>query len=139
MVKKCRTFNHTADVGLEARGGTREELFEALAEGAVDVVCDRSSVAAKETRNLIMEAEDTEALAVDFLGGVLCAIQTDRFMVADVHIDKMTETGLVADLNGEPYDSNRHEILTEVKAVTYHELKIEHDGDGWGGRVVLDL
>ncbi len=139
MVKHCRTFNHTADLGLEARGRTREELFEALAEGAADVVCDRSSVEPRETRNLIMEAEDTEALAVDFLSGVLCAIQTDRFMVAGVHVDKMTETGLVADLKGEPYDSERHEILTEVKAVTYHELKIEQDGDGWVGRVVLDL
>lgn len=139
MAKQCMTFDHTADVGLEARADTQAELFEALAEGLTDVVCDRSPVASKETRNLIMKAEDTEALAVDFLSGVLAEIQSDMFMVADVHVESITETSLVADLTGEEYDPDRHEIFTEVKAVTYHELKIENDGDSWVGRVVLDL
>jgi len=139
MAKQCRTFDHTADVGLQARADTQAELFEALAEGMADVVYDRSLVGSSEVRNLAAGAEDVENLAVDFLSDVLSAIQGDRFLVAEVHVESITATELLAVLRGEAYDPARHEILTEVKAVTYHELKIEHDGDGWVGRVILDL
>ena len=139
MAKHCETFDHTADVGLDARADTLAELFEALGEGLADVVCPRGSVAAAETQMIHVEAEDVEALAVDFLCEVLAAIQEHRFAVASVSVDEISDTAVAAELVGEPYDEARHEISTEVKAVTYHQLKITREADGWVGRVILDL
>ena len=73
MAKRCETFDHTADVGLSARADTLGELMEALAEGLMDVVCDRAGVRAAERREIRVESEDAEALAVDFLGVVVGA------------------------------------------------------------------
>lgn len=139
MAKHCETFDHTADVGLAAEADTLAELFEALAEGLVDVVCPRGQVAADAVREVSAAAEDVEALAVDFLCEVLAVVQGERFLVAEVRVARADETGVSAALVGEAYDPGRHELATEVKAVTYHQLKIAPCDGGWTGRVILDL
>jgi SHS2 domain-containing protein len=40
---------------------------------------------------------------------------------------------------GEPVDPARHELDHEVKAITYHGLKLERDGDGWLAEVIVDI
>ena len=183
MAKQCETFDHTADVGLLARADTPAELFEALAEGLADYICPRDTVRPREIRTLSVEAEDIEALAVDFLAAVLNVIQADRFMVAAVRVvecggvncpgidplslegrgwpegpgegdasrtespspcplpsrEREAHSKVTAELSGEPFDPARHEIHTEVKAVTYHLLKVAQEGGLWTGRIVLDL
>jgi len=139
MARHCETFDHTADVGLAARGDTLGELMEALAEGLSDVLCDRSRVRPTERRPLTVEAEDVEALAVDFLSAVLLAFEVDRFLVTQARVTKASETSLTAELAGETYDAGRHDLKTEVKAVTYHQLRIARESGAWSGRVILDL
>ncbi len=139
MAKHCETFDHTADVGLAARADTLGELFEALAEGLADVICPRGQVRASQSRLITVEAEDVEAMAVDFLGEVMAAMQTERFMLTKCRVREISPAAVKAELAGEPYDPARHEILTEVKAVTYHQLKIAREGRVWVGRVILDI
>ena len=139
MTKHCETFDHTADVGLAARADTLGELMEALAEGLSDVICDRSRVAPAQRREVSIEAEDTEALAVDFLSAVLLAFDVDHFLLAEAAVTVRGETALTAELGGEAFDPARHEIKTEVKAVTYHQLKAAREGAQWVARVILDL
>jgi len=139
MAKHCETFDHTADVGLSASADTPGELFEALAEGLADVICPRGQVSPREIREVRVEADDIEALAVDFLWQVMSVIQFDRRAVASVRVVEITDTSVVAELSCEPLDLSRHEIAAEVKAVTYHQLKIAPETPGWVGRVILDL
>lgn len=139
MAKHCETFDHTADVGLSATADSAGELFEALAEGLADYLCPRQTVTAAQRRRIDVAAEDIEALAVDFLSRVLAAFQADHFMIASVRVEGIDGRSVHAELAGETYDPVRHEIHTEVKAVTYYQLRIVRDGDAWVGRVVLDL
>lgn len=138
-MKRCEFIEHTADVGLAAEADSLGELMEALAEGLADVVCVREMVQPRQSRRLDMTSEDRESLALDFLAAELNVLQADRFLVASVRVGQATETSLWAELAGEPYDPQRHEIRTEVKAVTYHMLKVAKEGQTWRGRVILDL
>lgn len=138
-MKECHTFEHTADIGLEAWADTLPELLEALADGLADFLCPREQVHADQTREISVVAEDREALAVDFLSDVLNVIQTDRFIIASVDATRADDTSITAQLHGEPYDPKRHHIHTEVKAITYHELKIAPTAGGWVGQIILDL
>jgi len=138
-MKHCENFEHTADVGIAAWGDSIGELYEALAEGLAEFICHRPTVSATQEREISVQAEDAEALAVDFLSEVLNLIQTDRFMVAAVRVADADEHHVTATLLGEPYDPAQHEIHTEVKAVTYHLLKVAREAGRWTGRVVLDL
>jgi SHS2 domain-containing protein len=40
---------------------------------------------------------------------------------------------------GEPRDAARHRARLIVKAVTYHQLKIERRGGVWAAEVYLDI
>jgi len=143
MAGYCETFDHTADVGLSAWGDSPAELLAALAGGLADVICDRSRVRADVVRTLRVEAQDIEALAVDFLSGLLYIFAVDRFLPAEASVTVKdpgeNRIALTAELAGETYDPSRHEIRTEVKAVTYHQLKIAPEGGRWVGRIILDL
>jgi len=138
-MKHHENFEHTADVGIAAWGDSVGELYEALAEGLAEFIYPRAAVAAERQREMTVRAEDAEALVVDFLSAVLNLIQTDRFMVARVRVADADEYHVAATLAGEPYDPRRHEIHTEVKAVTYHLLRVAREDNRWTGRVVLDL
>ena len=139
MSGHCETFDHTADVGLAARADSAAELLKALAECMCDQVCLRKNVSPENKRTIAVEAPDFEALTVDFLDAVLAAIQTDRFAVASVKVTDVTHTSAAAELLGADLDPDRHEILTEIKAVTYHELEAVERGGQWTARVILDL
>jgi SHS2 domain-containing protein len=142
--KDCHTFDHPADVGLAARADSLAELFEALAEGLADLVCPRETVRPAEARAIEVRAEppaapEVEDILHDFLSAVLAEIQERRFLVSSVSVTRASETEAEGELRGETYDPDRHDIRVEVKAVTYHQLKVAREGREWTGTVILDL
>ncbi len=139
MTKHCRTFEHTADMGLEGRADTLAELFEAMGEGLAEVICPQRTVKKQKTLQIRVESENVEALLVDFLAELLGLFNLEKFLIARVSVKRIDETSLSAEVVGEPYDPARHELGDEIKAVTYHQLKVAREGDGWIGRVILDI
>ncbi len=130
-------------MGLSAWADSPAELLAAMAGGLADVMCDRSQVRSAEARTVRVESPDIEALAVDFLSQLVYIFAVDHFMPAEatvtIRAGSEGELALTAELHGETYDPTRHEIRTEVKAVTYHQLKVADEGGRWVGRVILDL
>lgn len=139
MSKHCTTFEHTADLGLEARADSLGELFEALGEGLAEQICRRQAVAAREHKSLLVRAENLEDLLHDFLGELLGLFHLELFLAREVKVERIDERAVEAVAGGETYDPARHELDTEIKAVTYHHLKVAREGDQWIGRVVLDI
>ncbi len=139
MAGHCETFEHTADVGLQGRADSLGELFEAMGEGLAEVICPRRSVKKQKTLKIRTESENVEALLVDFLGDLLGLFNLEKFLVAGVKVERIDETSVAAEVTGEPYDPARHELADEIKAVTYHQLKVAREGDEWTGRVILDV
>lgn len=139
MTKHCETFEHTADVGLQAWADTQAELYEALAEGLADLVCPRELVKAAATFEMDVDSDDAELLAVDFLAKMLTFIQTERVCICDVRVRCDGPSRLSAVLRGEPIDLDRHVLGEEIKAVTYHMLEVVRRDGRWNGRVLLDL
>jgi len=138
MSRSWRTFDHPSDLGLEARADTLGELFEALAEGLAAQLCRRGAQG-EVTVPVGAASEDVEALLVDFLGELLKLFHVDRFVPARIRVRRCDETSVRASVDGETYDPARHELGPEIKAVTYHQLKVAREGECWTGRVILDL
>jgi len=40
---------------------------------------------------------------------------------------------------GEPWDRKRHVLTHEVKAITYHGLKVQQTADGWMAEIIVDI
>jgi SHS2 domain-containing protein len=54
-------------------------------------------------------------------------------------VESVGEDGLRARVKGEPFQEGVHVIKTQVKAVTYHQIEVRQEKEGWRARVIFDL
>ena len=136
-------YEHTADIGVRGCGDTLEEAFEAVALGLFDVMVDVGKVEPRECREAEVEEGDLEALLYSFLEELLVLHDIEGLVFGDVKVEiGKTENGykLKAKACGEVLNPEKHEPKEEVKAITYHEMKIEKLPDGrWIAQFVPDL
>jgi len=130
----------TADVAIRARGSSLGALFANAAWGMFDLICDTATVEAYRTWEVEAEALDLEPLMVDMLTDLLLLFDTEGALASSVDAE-VSKTGevwrVVARMRGEHYDGERHELLHDIKAVTYHTLEVRPD-EGWA-RVLFDI
>ena len=134
-----RLFDHTADLGIEALGGTIEELYAGAAMALFDLLTDAETIRVTKVRTIAVEGEDPADLLVNFLRELLAAWNSTGFLVRDCTISELTPRRLTALLEGELCDPARHRIKKEIKAVTYHQSSVRRTAKGWVGRVVVDV
>ncbi len=136
---KYEHIDHTADAGLRVYGRTLAELFAHAAEGLFDIIANLSKVKPVLRRTVRVEAPDLDALLVNWLSELNFLFFTEREIYKLFDVQEIHPTGLMAVIHGEPIDYERHEIYTEVKAVTYHHLYVKQTQDGWEAQVIFDL
>ncbi len=139
MKKIYKTFDHTADLGIEVYGKDQRELFVNAARALFDLITDLDKIEAKTSLSLNIEAVDREDLLVSWLRELLYFHQSEGYLLNDFVLQDLEEQSLRATAKGEVYEPNRHELLREIKAVTYHQLKITQDKEGWVARMVFDI
>ncbi len=131
-------IEHTADVGIIARGQSLEELFANAAAGMLHFLIDPGAVRSVERRRVVAEADDLEGLLVVWLSELLVLLNADGFLPAAFDVRELTDRRVVADVAGEPVDPARHRFRLDVKAATYHQLYIRRDSE-WHAQVIFDV
>ncbi len=132
-------FEHTADLGLRVSAGSLEELLTEAARGLLAMlVANPDAVRPVQEKRIELPAEDSSYLLFDWLSEVLYAFETDRLLLSafEMHLDK---NQLSAICRGEPMDATRHQMEHEVKAITYHGLKVDQTETGWRAEVIVDI
>ncbi|MBU4310623.1 archease [bacterium] len=137
-MKKYKILEHTADVGIEARGETLKEAFANTASGMLSIMIDPEKVGEKESYSLQVKGKDEKELLVAFLSELLYKYEVNDILPKRVDISLLTDKDLKAEVYGEKIDLKRHTIDTQIKAVTYHQLAIEKNKD-WKVRVIFDI
>ena len=132
-------IDHTGDLGMLVFGADLHELFAHAAWGLFDLMTDAERIEPRISRDLTVEAMDLEDLMVRWLGELLYAYDTDRFLTVNAAFHTLEPTRLQATVRGEPFDAVRHPIDTEIKAVTYHQIAVECFDSGWQARVIFDI
>lgn len=133
------TFDHTADVGLRIRAADLDRLFAEAGRALFSViVTNLDTVQPVQQVEIRLQGSRRDDLLFDWLAELLYLFDTRRLVLGefDVHVE---QDGLTATARGEPIDRKRHEFEKEVKAITYHGLKVEHDADGWLAEVIVDI
>jgi SHS2 domain-containing protein len=132
-------FEHTADLGLRIRAADLNTLFAEAAEclfGAI--VEDLKTIAPKQQREVRLDNADKEYLLFDWLNELLFRFDTEHVVFGRFEV-RINETHLQGVAWGEPLDRTRHQLNHEVKAITYHGLRVEREGDGWLAEVIVDI
>ena len=132
-------FDHTADLGLEIYGTDEQELFVNAAFALFDSMTDVSRVDVAAKRSFEIEGSDREDLFINFLREMLYMYNGEGFLVNAVTLDIMNSHRVTGMAIGEPYNPTKHRITKEIKAVTYHLLRVERTKQGWYGRIICDV
>ncbi len=132
-------FEHTADIGLRVRGETLPALYENAAAGLMDTMVGLDRIAAKAEQTVHVEANDLEELMVNWLGELLYLFEVEGLVFGELKITNLAPDHLVATVRGESFDPERHPVAADIKAVTYHQLKVEQAGGEWRVSIVFDV
>jgi SHS2 domain-containing protein len=133
------TFDHTADLGLRVRAADLNTLF-AEAGLALQSVLVEDVAAVRPLRRLDVRlpADELDYLLFDWLKALLYHFDTEKLLFGRFEV-KVSDAGLEANAWGETMDPARHDLAHEVKAITYHELKVEKSDAGWLAEVIVDI
>ena len=129
-------LEHTADVGIRARGASVEEAFEQATRGLADVLGawrpgpgDRTEIA--------LEGHDLGGLLVDWLNEVLYLHEVREAALGGVRVDRVAggrvDGSVVLVSDAAPPEG------ISVKAATYHHLRVTPSRGGWLVEVYLDV
>jgi SHS2 domain-containing protein len=134
-----RTLEHTADVGFEAFGSTREEVFAHAACALMDLIVDLEMIKPIEEVTLQISGPDPESLMVNWLSEILFLQDAEGWLFRDFEIRDLQDDSLRALARGEKFERSRHQLKLLVKAITYHQLILEKNPRGWRAQVYVDI
>jgi SHS2 domain-containing protein len=132
-------IEHTADLGIEAEGATPTELFAAAAEGFYSLIADPVSIEPKQEIDIEASGGAWDELLQSWLSELLAEFNLRGFIGKDCAVTRIEANRVHGTVKGEPLDLTRHRFHTEIKAVTYHELKVWQEGGAWRARVIFDV
>ncbi|MCL0079306.1 archease [Dehalococcoidia bacterium] len=130
--------DHTADIGIIAYGNSVEEVFVNAAYGMFSLIADPDKVAEVIRHQVVAEAPDQEELLVTWLNELLYLFDAEDLIFSRFEIVDLRQQYVRAMAYGEKVDPSRHNLKTQVKAATYHQLKLEK-GDEFSARIILDI
>src|SRR4051794_17194470 len=132
-------FEHTADLGLRVRAADLDDLFAEAARALFSaVVEDLGTVVASQRLELRIAGADKEFLLFDWLKTLLYHFDAEHLLFSRFEV-RLADGGLTGKAWGEPLDRARHELSHEVKAITYHGLRVGQTADGWEAEVIVDI
>ncbi|MEW5807719.1 MAG: archease [Acidobacteriota bacterium] len=132
-------IDHTADLGLIVRAGSKQELFERAAFSVFDIMIDLSTVEPKSIYRIEVTGEDREELMVNWLNELLFIHDARSVLLKIFDIREMGDRFLKAECRGEEFRHDVHRIRKEIKAATYHNILVSEDRTGWALRIIFDI
>jgi SHS2 domain-containing protein len=136
--KDFEILNHTADVGIIAYGADMKQAFANAGRALFSLITDLDDVEEVIHRDAELTATDEESLLVEWLNELIYQFDTEGIIFKRFDIIQLDSTRLKARGYGEKVDKSRHKLKMEVKAATYHMLKVER-GNGGKVQVLFDI
>jgi SHS2 domain-containing protein len=132
-------LDHTADERVRVTASDQAQLFERAAWAMFDVLTDVPAVEPREELDVRVEADDVEALLVRWLSELNYLHLTGHMLFSRFRVTEVTDRELTARVGGEHIDPARHVVKTEIKAVTFHALRVAQEAGAWTAEVLFDL
>jgi len=139
MEKGFDVLDHTADIGIIARGTDIKQLFSNATLALFSLITELGSIEEKLNLTLQVESEDREGLLVEWLNELIYVFDARHVLVRRCDIENLTDTHIKATCHGENFDPTKHRLKRGIKAATYHMLKLEKNNDGYMAQVILDI
>jgi SHS2 domain-containing protein len=127
---------HTADKALRVFGADLTELFLSAAAGLTHMMAaDVADISTEIEKSIELEAIDAESLLVEWLSELAYWAESEMLVFKNFRIQKATATYLKAKVWG----GKTSMLEKQIKAVTYHNLKIIKTAEGLEATIVFDV
>jgi SHS2 domain-containing protein len=136
---KYSVIDHTADFGIHVYGSDSKELFANAAWALFDLITEMDRLTGLESFQIEVSGDDWSDLMVNWLREVLYLWNGKELLLKKVRILSLSETELSATVECDPFNPDCHIIKTEIKAVTYHQIRVNRSASGWEAMIIFDV
>lgn len=139
-IKRYEQFPHTADIGVRVYGKDSKELFENAAFAMFDIIADLDGLESSSVEEEFdLKAPNQEELLVAWLDELLYNFYTKSIIFFKFKVEGLTQNSIKAKAFGRPVGQNRNRLKAEIKAATYHDLKIKKTDQGYAVEIIFDI
>ena len=139
--KPFEFLEHTADVAIRIHAKNEGDLFEIGARALYEILGPPILVdpGAADAFPLELQAGTLEDLFHDWLAEILFQAQVRRCFFERFRFESLTSTHLKCVAERKKIDPEKTQVKIEIKAVTYHHLRIEQTSEGLIATVIFDI
>lgn len=136
------SLEHKADSGFLVKAPSLERLYIDAALALTDQLVELGTIQDTVKHTAAVTADDKESLMVKWLNEILFLFEKNKFLCKRIVFTKFDGKNIQASLHGDTYSPIRHGHVSEIKAVTYHQLQIgdlDHPDLHFFAKIFLDL
>ena len=121
-----KLLDHATDAIIQVTAKDLNEAFSVAGQSVADITLDSKSVMPKEKRRIAVSADNLCHLLFNWLEAVIFLLITEGFAISKItaSVTKNGQYSIEATAYGEPIDLKKHGFKVEIKAPTFHEMKI---------------
>ena len=142
-------IEHTADIGIRVRGKNLPGLCENAALGMFSLLADLKSVKPSLKLKVSADGNDPESLLVNWLNELIYLAAVKKMVFSEFAVKKYGQPGgkvakkvrysISAEIRGEKLAAFGKRLNYEIKAATYHQLKIKKISSGCEAGIIFDI
>jgi protein archease len=136
---KYKLIDHTADFGIHVFGSDLKDLFSNAAFAMFDQITIVKDLQPEKELKIHVTGSDWPDLMINWLRELLYLWTGKERLVGKVNIFSISEYELSATVKFDPYNSDRHVMTNDIKAVTYHQIQVNQLESGWEARIIFDV
>src|ERR671925_1487666 len=133
--RRYRITPRQSELAVKVFGSSQADLFANSAFALFDVMTDLEKIRLQERLPLEVEGTDRDDLMVNWMRELLYLFQGSGYLLKEFEIGEAKDKLVRAQVYGEKLDPDRHEIKTEIRAVAYHQGRMQKTGDQWTAQV----
>jgi SHS2 domain-containing protein len=140
LKKNYTIIEHTADIGVAVEAGDLAGILVHAAAAMFDIMAERHTTPSPAERvklNITISAVKPDELLVRWLNELLSLSASKGLIFVDYEIHRLDEHSLEISVYGE--ESKNFRFNAEIKAATYHELKLVRGMPSWKAEVIFDV
>ena len=126
-----KTLEHATDAIIEVTADNLKDAFKIAGVSVIETILDISKVEEKTSKRIVVKGKDLRYLLYNWLEEMIILTITEGFAGKRilVEISEENEWKIDAEIFGEDINLSKHEFKVEIKSPTFHDMKIEQDGN----------
>jgi SHS2 domain-containing protein len=129
----------TADCGIQVSGRDLKALFENAGLALYDLIADISLVNSSFAYPVQISGSDWPDLMVNWLRELLYLWTGKEMLVKEIDVMDILEYRLSAIIRADAFNTTKHRLKHEIKAVTYHRIQVTQSPKGCNAIVIFDV